>query len=159
MYSNHPRNQVVQSKWWQFSCGWLGRSSYAKSACNFRNVLDGQTDKRTDGQKDRRRDGWTDGWIDQPTNPARCRVASLRLKNKVIRPKSRASALSGRQTWSFKKTFELATKSLRNNFETNQWTDRQMDRRMDWWMDGGQINQKVAYRSVRMTSAKEQFLN
>ena len=58
--------------------------------------------------------------------------------NKVIRPKSRASALSeksGRQTdeqtKTFKKTFELATKSLKNNFVTNQWTDRRIDRQMD----------------------------
>ena len=50
--------------------------------------------------------------------------------NKVIRPKSRASAFSeksGRQTdeqtKTFKKTFELATKSLKNNFVTYQWTD------------------------------------
>ena len=48
------------------------------------------------------------------------------FSNKVIRPKSRASALSeksGRQTdeqtKTFKKTFELATKSLKNNFVTN----------------------------------------
>ena len=48
-------------------------------------------------------------------------------KNKVIRPKSRASALaekSGKQTdeqtKTFKKTFALATKSLKNIFVTNQ---------------------------------------
>ena len=80
--------------------------------------------------------------------------------NKVIRPKSRASALSeksGRQTeeqtktfkktfelvTTFKKTFELATKSLKNIFVTNQWTDRQMDRRTD-----RQTNKKVAHRGV-----------
>ena len=49
-----------------------------------------------------------------------------------IRTKSRASALSeksGRQTdeqtKKFEKTFKLATKSLKNNFVTNRWTDRQ----------------------------------
>ena len=48
-------------------------------------------------------------------------------KNKVIRPQSRASALSeksGRQTdeqtKTFKKIFELAKKKLKNNFVTNQ---------------------------------------
>ena len=55
-------------------------------------------------------------------------------KNKVIKPKSRASALSKKsvrqtdeQTKTFKKAFELATKSLKNNFVTNQWTEQQMD--------------------------------
>ena len=63
-------------------------------------------------------------------------------KNKVIRPKSRASALSEKsgkqtdeQTKTFKKTFELATKSLKNIFVTNQWTDRRMDRQTDRQMD------------------------
>ena len=48
------------------------------------------------------------------------------IENKVIRPKSRASAhseKSGRQTDEqtkpFKTTFKLATKSLKNNFVTN----------------------------------------
>ena len=55
-------------------------------------------------------------------------------RNKVIRPKTRASALSeksGRQTdeltKNFKKTFELATKCLKNNFVTNQWIDGRRD--------------------------------
>ena len=59
-------------------------------------------------------------------------------ENKVIRPKSRASALSeksGRQTdeqtKKFEKTFKLATKSLKNNSVTNQWTDRRMDRQTE----------------------------
>ena len=34
------------------------------------------------------------------------------------------------QTKIFKKTFGLATKSLENNFVTNQWTDRWMDGQM-----------------------------
>ena len=71
-------------------------------------------------------------------------------KNKVIRPKSRASALSeksGRQTdeqtKTFKKTLELATKSLKNNCMTNQWIDRQRDGHTD-----RQTDKKVAYRGV-----------
>ena len=54
---------------------------------------------------------------------------SYQAKNKVIRPKSHASALaekSGKQTDEQTKTFkifELATKSLQNIFVTNQWTD------------------------------------
>ena len=75
-------------------------------------------------------------------------------KNKVIRPKSRALALaekSGRQTdeqtKTFKKTFELATKSLKNIFVTNKWTDRQMDRWTDGRMDG-QTDKKIFFRSV-----------
>ena len=40
------------------------------------------------------------------------------------------------QTKIFKKTFVLATKSLENNFVTNQWTDRQMDGQMDRCTNG-----------------------
>ena len=74
--------------------------------------------------------------------------------NKVIRPKSRASALSensGRQTDEqtkpFEKTFKLVTKNLKNNSVTNQWTDRLMDRQTE----RRQTDQKVAYRGVQMT--------
>ena len=70
-------------------------------------------------------------------------------KNKVIRPKSRASALSeksGRQTdeqtITAKKTFKLATESLKNNFVTNQWTDRWMDGQTDGRTNRGQTDQK-----------------
>ena len=56
------------------------------------------------------------------------------------------SEKSGRQTdelnETFKKTFELAKKRLKNIFVTNQWTDRWMDRQMD----GGLTDQKVADR-------------
>ena len=65
-------------------------------------------------------------------------------KNKVIRPKSRASALSkksGRQTdeqtKTFKKTFELATKSLKTtSWQTNEEMDGWTDGQMDGWTDG-----------------------
>ena len=57
--------------------------------------------------------------------PSRAQAGRV-SNNKVIRPKSRASALSkksGRQTdeqtKTFKKTFELAKKNLKNNFVTN----------------------------------------
>ena len=76
--------------------------------------------------------------------------------NKVIRPKSRVSALSeksGRQideqTKTSKKTFELAKKNLKNNFVTNQWTNGWTDQQMDKQMEG-QTVQKVAYRGVGM---------
>ena len=65
-------------------------------------------------------------------------------KNKVIRPKSRVSALSeesgkptDEQTETSIRTFELATKGLKNIFVTNQRTDRQTYRRTD-----GQTNKK-----------------
>ena len=64
--------------------------------------------------------------------------------NMVIRPKSRASA--DEQTKTFKKTFALATKSLKNNFVANQWTDRRTNGRTD-----RQTDKKVAYRGVWMT--------
>ena len=72
-----------------------------------------------------------------------------RTENKVIRPKSRASALSeksGRQTdeqtITAKKTFKLATESLKNNFVTNQWTDRWMDGQTDGRTNRRQTDQK-----------------
>ena len=65
-------------------------------------------------------------------------ATKFKKKNKVIRPKSRASALSEKsgkqtdeQTITFKKTFELATKCLKDIFVT-KWSDRQTD----GWTDG-----------------------
>ena len=74
----------------------------------------------------------------------------------VIRPKSRASALSeksGRQrdeqTITFRKTFKLATESLKNNSVTNQWTDRWMDGQTDGRTDKQRADRpKVVYRGV-----------
>ena len=84
------------------------------------------------------------------TKTTKCKNKTAERENKVIRPKSRASAFSEKsgkqtdeQTKTFKKNFELATKSLKNIFVTNQWTDRQMDRRTD-----RQTNKKVAHRGV-----------
>ena len=54
---------------WQSSHGWMGRSSYAKTARNSKRLCD----------------RWTNGLTDQPTDTARCRVACPRLKTKWLK--------------------------------------------------------------------------
>ena len=83
-------------------------------------------------------------------------------RNKVIRPKSRASAISensgkqtDEQTKTFKKTFELAIKSLRYIFVKNQWTET------DGWADrqtGGWTNWNFSqfYRTLSPVRAAAQ---